>query len=186
LATALGICGTAAVTACGNSASQQTGPPSSTVGTVVRGSAANQSISATEQLLFSPASITAHVNDVVEWTNTGLVTHTVTFSALPYLSDATLQPGARLKPGWSLVQASRRSAGPSGCSLLITRRRSITFAALSEHALGGAVLLISYSLGLGLHFILVALLWGIVIAHGAGYAGTRSRGSSENPTMTLL
>ena len=36
---------------------------------------------------------------------------------------------------------------------------ALTFAAISSHALGGALLLIAYSLGLGLPFIAVALLW---------------------------
>lgn len=87
-------CGTVALTACGNSPSQSGVPSAAPVGTVVRDATASQHISATEGLVFLPASITAHVNDVVEWTNTGLVSHTVTFSAFPYLTDVSLQPGA--------------------------------------------------------------------------------------------
>jgi len=36
---------------------------------------------------------------------------------------------------------------------------ALTFAAISSHALAGALLLVAYSLGLGLPFIAVALLW---------------------------
>jgi cytochrome c-type biogenesis protein len=36
---------------------------------------------------------------------------------------------------------------------------ALTFAALSSHALAGALLLVAYSLGLGLPFVAVALLW---------------------------
>ena len=37
---------------------------------------------------------------------------------------------------------------------------ALTLAALSSHAAAGAVLLVAYSIGLGLPFVLVALLWG--------------------------
>jgi cytochrome c-type biogenesis protein len=36
---------------------------------------------------------------------------------------------------------------------------ALTFAAISSHALAGALLLVAYSLGLGLPFVIVALLW---------------------------
>lgn len=63
-------------------------------------------VSATDQLQFSPASQTASVGQVVEWTNTGGLTHTVMFdgAAELCLSDAQLAPGATwevkfIKPG---------------------------------------------------------------------------------------
>lgn len=51
-------------------------------------------VAATDQLMFSPKSATLQVGQIVEWTNTGSVTHTVTFMTYPYLSDPTLAPGA--------------------------------------------------------------------------------------------
>jgi plastocyanin len=58
--------------------------------------AAGVKVSATDQLQFSPASQTASVGQVVEWTNTGGVTHTIMFDSAPEvcLSDAQLAPGA--------------------------------------------------------------------------------------------
>lgn len=50
-------------------------------------------VAATDQLMFSPANVTLHVGQIVQWTNTGSVTHTVTFMNYPYLSDPTLTPG---------------------------------------------------------------------------------------------
>ena len=43
--------------------------------------------------MVSPMSVTLNVGQIVEWTNTGSVTHTVTFANHPYLSDPTLAPG---------------------------------------------------------------------------------------------
>ena len=51
-------------------------------------------ISATGQLTFDPVMQTAHVGDIIEWTNTGSVEHTITFDTEPSLSDPSLQPGA--------------------------------------------------------------------------------------------
>ena len=50
-------------------------------------------ISATGQLTFDPATQTAHVGDIIQWSNTGSVEHTVTFDSQPSLSDPSLQPG---------------------------------------------------------------------------------------------
>ncbi len=50
-------------------------------------------VAATDQLMFSPARATLQVGQIVEWTNTGSVIHTVTFTHYPYLSDPTLAPG---------------------------------------------------------------------------------------------
>jgi plastocyanin len=50
-------------------------------------------ISATDQLTFDPAMQTAHVGDIIEWSNTASVMHTVTFDSQPSLSDPSLAPG---------------------------------------------------------------------------------------------
>lgn len=50
-------------------------------------------IDATDKLQFSPTSSTAHVGDIVEWTNSGTVQHTVTFDTQQSLSDPSLTPG---------------------------------------------------------------------------------------------
>ncbi|HEX4755061.1 MAG TPA: hypothetical protein VH661_04830, partial [Candidatus Dormibacteraeota bacterium] len=78
----LGWCAViAALAACGNGAA---GTPSASGGPTVGaagvslGTAAVH-ISATDQLQFSPSTQTAHVGDIVRWTNTGTVAHTVTF-----------------------------------------------------------------------------------------------------------
>ncbi len=85
-----------ALAACGNggtsTASNGGGPSVGTAGVHLGTPAAH--IAATDQLLFSPASQTLHVGDIIEWTNTGTVEHTVTFDSQPYLSDPALQPGA--------------------------------------------------------------------------------------------
>ena len=53
-------------------------------------------VDATDNLVFVPASTTAQVGDVVEFKNTGTVTHTVTFQDPNdgCLSDATLMAGS--------------------------------------------------------------------------------------------
>lgn len=44
--------------------------------------------------MFSPATRTVHVGDIVQWTNTGTVPHTVSFETQPQLTDpANLAPG---------------------------------------------------------------------------------------------
>jgi plastocyanin len=50
-------------------------------------------IAATGQLTFDPSIQQVHVGDVIMWSNTGTVTHTVTFDSEPLLSDLTLAPG---------------------------------------------------------------------------------------------
>jgi len=57
---------------------------------------AAMTIDATDNLVFSPASSTAQVGDVVEFKNTGSVEHNVTFQDGNdgCLTDATLDPGA--------------------------------------------------------------------------------------------
>jgi plastocyanin len=58
--------------------------------------ASTDTVSASNELVFSPASLTTHVGAVVEFMNTGTVTHTVTFQDANdgCLSDAALDPGA--------------------------------------------------------------------------------------------
>jgi len=53
-------------------------------------------VSATNQLQFSPATATAHVGQVVEWTVDGMMTHTITFESVnaSCLSDPQLLPGS--------------------------------------------------------------------------------------------
>ena len=53
-------------------------------------------VSATDQLQFSPATATAHVGQVVEWTVDGMMTHTITFESVnaSCLSDPQLLPGS--------------------------------------------------------------------------------------------
>ncbi len=79
-----------------NSASSSNSSPSSvSVGTAaVSLGAATVTVSASGQLTFDPAMQMAHVGDVIQWTNTGSVMHTITFDTEPSLSDPTLQPGA--------------------------------------------------------------------------------------------
>lgn len=50
-------------------------------------------IAATGQLAFDPVMQTAHVGDIVQWSNTGSVEHTITFDSQSALSDPSLQPG---------------------------------------------------------------------------------------------
>ena len=87
------------VAACGN------GPPApsgSAPGGACAGTAGGNlgtskvTIAATDQLLFAPASQSAKVGEIVEWTNPGTVAHTVTFDAAnaSCLSDAQFNPGA--------------------------------------------------------------------------------------------
>jgi plastocyanin len=49
--------------------------------------------SATDQLAFDPTTLTAKKGGVVQWKNTGTVSHNVTFDAQPSLSSGTLAAG---------------------------------------------------------------------------------------------
>ncbi len=64
----------------------------SSLGTV----ASTNIVSASNELVFSPASLTTQVGAVVEFRNTGTVAHTATFQGATdgCLSDAALAPGA--------------------------------------------------------------------------------------------
>jgi plastocyanin len=81
--------------ACGGSSSPATtSAPAASVGTAGANlGAATVMISATTQLTFDPAMQTAHVGDIIQWSNTGSVMHTVTFDSEPSLTDPSLDPG---------------------------------------------------------------------------------------------
>jgi plastocyanin len=100
LAAGLGVCVAIGMFACGN------GPPgggSSGPAAACNGSSAVSSlgtptmtIQATDNLVFVPDSQPAAVGDIIEFKNTGQVTHTVTFldNNDACLTDNTLDPGA--------------------------------------------------------------------------------------------
>ena len=94
---AVGLLLTLGLAACGGSSGtpSNSSPPAASVGTagVSLGTAAVK-ISATDQLTFDPAMQTASVGDIIQWTNTSSVEHTITFDAESSLSDPSLQPGA--------------------------------------------------------------------------------------------
>jgi plastocyanin len=79
----------------GNTTSPGSGStPSTSVG--VAGAnlgTATDKIAATGQLAFEPAMTTAHVGDIIQWTNTASFEHTITFDSESSLSDPSLQPG---------------------------------------------------------------------------------------------
>jgi plastocyanin len=81
--------------ACGGSSSPATtSAPAASVGTAGANlGTATVKISATTQLTFDPAMQTAHVGDIIQWSNTGSVMHTVTFDSEPSLTDPSLAPG---------------------------------------------------------------------------------------------
>lgn len=111
----LGCCAVSAtLAACGNGVA---GTPSASGGPTVGaagvslGTAAVH-IAATDQLRFSPSTQTAHVGDIVQWTNAGTVPHTVTFDNQTYLSDPTLAPGAT----WE-IKFTQPGTYPYRCSI---------------------------------------------------------------------
>jgi plastocyanin len=94
LAVGVGICIAIGVIACGNgvpSPSTSSGPPVGMAGATL--GAATVTIQATDSNLFTPAKMTAHVGDIIEWSNTGSVLHTVTFTDHSELNDDTLAGG---------------------------------------------------------------------------------------------
>jgi plastocyanin len=94
LAVGVGICIAIGVIACGNgvpSPSTSSGPPVGMAGATL--GAATVTIQATDSNVFTPATTTAHVGDIIEWMNTGSVLHTVTFTDHPELNDDTLAGG---------------------------------------------------------------------------------------------
>ena len=85
----LAACGGASTTSPGSGSTPSTsvGVAGANLGT------ATDKISATGQLAFEPAMTTAHVGDIIQWTNTASFEHTVTFDSDSSLSDPLLQPG---------------------------------------------------------------------------------------------
>jgi len=61
------------------------------------------SVSAINQLRFSPTNLTMHPDSTVELTNVGTVADAVTFADFPGLSDPLLPPGVT----WEIKFASR-------------------------------------------------------------------------------
>lgn len=85
---ALAGCSNAAGPAASSSISRDAGSAGAVIGTPT------QHVAATDQLVFSPATRTVHVGDIVQWTNRGTVPHTITFETQPQLTDpANLAPG---------------------------------------------------------------------------------------------
>lgn len=62
-------------------------------GTVVQGVTPTVTVDASDQDVFSPKTAHIKVGDVVEWKNTGVQTHSVTFDADPSITKATLNGG---------------------------------------------------------------------------------------------
>jgi plastocyanin len=84
------------VAACANGgAASPSASGGSSAGTAgVRLGNPSEHVAATDQLVFVPATQTLHVGDIVQWTNTGTVPHTVTFDSQPNLTDPSdLAPG---------------------------------------------------------------------------------------------
>lgn len=84
-------CGNGAPTTSSSGGNQASCPGSAAAGNL--GSPAVK-VAATDQLTFSPASETAKVGQVIEWSNTGTVQHTVTFDEASCLTDSSIVPGA--------------------------------------------------------------------------------------------
>ena len=87
----------AALAACGESSSSSGGGSNSSGSSVGTAGAnlgtAAVKVSATDGQKFDPAQTTAKVGDVIEWTNSGSINHTVTFDDQQSLSDPSLSAG---------------------------------------------------------------------------------------------
>jgi plastocyanin len=81
------------LTACGGSG----GAPSSTGASIgnagVNLGAPIVEISAVDAMKFVPGKQSARVGDVIQWKNTGTITHTITFDSNQSLNDTALDPG---------------------------------------------------------------------------------------------
>ena len=62
-------------------------------GTVVQGQTAAFKDKQTDQLQFSPTSVTIKAGDVLEWDNTGSIAHNVTFDSYPTITSDTMNGG---------------------------------------------------------------------------------------------
>ncbi|MBV9100708.1 MAG: cupredoxin domain-containing protein [Candidatus Dormibacteraeota bacterium] len=95
-----GVVLASAMAACGNGppgGSSSSGGGGCTSGTAGVSLGTGQvKIDANDQLQFAPTSQTAHVGQVVQWTNAGSVAHTITFdsSNASCLDDAQIAPGS--------------------------------------------------------------------------------------------
>ena len=100
LAAGLGVCVAIGLFACGNGppGGGSSGPPAACNGSAAASTLGTptMTIQATDNLVFAPDSSNAAVGDVIEFKNTGQVTHTVTFQDNNdgCLSDDTLAAGA--------------------------------------------------------------------------------------------
>jgi plastocyanin len=101
LAAGLGVCVAIGLFACGNGTPTPSGgggnvPCNGTAAVTLTGTGSPVMIAATDNLVFVPDSSPAGVGQVVEFQNTGSVTHTVTFQDNNdlCLTDPTLAPGA--------------------------------------------------------------------------------------------
>jgi plastocyanin len=99
LAVGVGVCVAIGLFACGNGPpGGESGPPMACNGTAAASSLGTptMTIQATDNLVFVPDSSNAATGDVIEFKNTGSVTHTVTFQDNNdgCLTDATLAGGA--------------------------------------------------------------------------------------------
>lgn len=84
----------ACTAACGSTGASTPAPSTASVGVAAASlGTPTVKISATGQLTFDPAMQAAHVGDIIQWSNTGTVEHTVTFDSQASLSDPSLQPG---------------------------------------------------------------------------------------------
>jgi len=75
-----------------SSASSAGGP-----GQVVQGQTAAATDKQTDDLAFSPTSVTIKAGQVLEWTNSGTVAHNVTFDAYPDISSDTMNGGDKFE-----------------------------------------------------------------------------------------
>ena len=87
-------------TACGDGPSGSSSGSSSgaSVGSVANGQTANSTVNETDANVFQPATITVKVGQIVEWKNTGSVTHNVTFKQYDDITSTSMSGGAT----WSI------------------------------------------------------------------------------------
>jgi plastocyanin len=67
------------------------GGPCNACGTVAHGGTPAAVVDATDQDTFNPSTVTVTVGQIVEWKDTGIQSHTVTFQQDPSISDNLLQ-----------------------------------------------------------------------------------------------
>ncbi len=107
LALGAGASLTLGLVGCGN------GPPGGsgsggntcTAGTLVSSGAAQVKVDANDNLQFSPASDNAKVGQIVQWTNSGTVAHTITFELVERVVSQRFADRARRKLGGEVHSA---------------------------------------------------------------------------------